>query len=103
MDRKMKVKPRQEGKQRPRRGTAAALLEVAKQCASIVQPGDVEELERLIEEGCERPGEAVQLFEEEVQTLRQSQAFQQFLEERSRGTRRIALEEIEAEIERELE
>jgi hypothetical protein len=45
--------------QLPRRGTAAALLYAAQQCAQIVQPGDVEELERLIEEACERPGEVV--------------------------------------------
>jgi len=41
-------------------------------------------------------------FEREVETLRGSQAFQRFLEERSASTRRIPLEEIEAEIEREL-
>lgn len=42
-------------------------------------------------------------FDREVETLRASQAFQRFLDERSRCTRRIPLEEIEAEIERELE
>jgi len=52
-----KVQRRQKEVQRPRRGTAAALLEAARECSRIVQPGDVEELERLIEEGCERPGE----------------------------------------------
>jgi len=41
-------------------------------------------------------------FEREVETLRGSQAFQRFLEERSASTRRIPLEEIEAEIEQEL-
>jgi PHD/YefM family antitoxin component YafN of YafNO toxin-antitoxin module len=41
-------------------------------------------------------------FDREVEVLRGSQAFQQFLDERSRSTRRIPLEEIEAEIEREL-
>jgi PHD/YefM family antitoxin component YafN of YafNO toxin-antitoxin module len=41
-------------------------------------------------------------FEREVETLRGSQAFQRFLDERSRSTRRIPLEEIEAEIEQEL-
>lgn len=42
-------------------------------------------------------------FDREVETLRASQTFQRFLDERSRCTRRIPLEEIEAEIERELE
>lgn len=41
-------------------------------------------------------------FEREVETLRGSQAFQRFLEERAASTRRIPLEEIEAEIEQEL-
>ena len=41
-------------------------------------------------------------FEREVETLRGSQAFQRFLDERSRSTRRISLEEIEVEIEQEL-
>src|ERR1051326_2581555 len=40
-----------------RPGSAAALLEGARQCGRIVEPGDVEELERLIAEGFERPGE----------------------------------------------
>jgi PHD/YefM family antitoxin component YafN of YafNO toxin-antitoxin module len=42
-------------------------------------------------------------FDREVEILRGSQAFQQFLDERSRSTRRIPLEEIEAEIKQELE
>jgi hypothetical protein len=41
-------------------------------------------------------------FEKEVEALRGSQAFQRFLDERSASTRRIPLEEIEAEIEKEL-
>ena len=41
-------------------------------------------------------------FEREVETLRGGPAFQQFLEERSKCTRRVALEEVEAEIEKEL-
>jgi hypothetical protein len=41
-------------------------------------------------------------FEREVEILRGSQAFQRFLDERSASTRRIPLEEIEAEIEQEL-
>ena len=41
-------------------------------------------------------------FEREVETLRGSQAFQRFLKERSACTKRIPLEEIEAEIEQEL-
>jgi hypothetical protein len=41
-------------------------------------------------------------FEREVETLRGSQAFQRFLDERSTSTKRIPLEEIEAEIEQEL-
>ncbi len=41
-------------------------------------------------------------FEREVETLRGSPAFQQFLEERSKCTRRVTLEEVEAEIEKEL-
>ena len=41
-------------------------------------------------------------FEREVETLRGSLAFQRFLDERSASTRRIPLEEIEAEIEQEI-
>jgi hypothetical protein len=41
-------------------------------------------------------------FDQEVEALRKSQAFQQFLDERSRSPHRIPLEEIEAEIEHEL-
>ena len=41
-------------------------------------------------------------FEQEVETLGQSQAFQRFLDERSASPRRIPLEQIEAEIEWEL-
>jgi hypothetical protein len=41
-------------------------------------------------------------FEQEVETLRQSQAFQRFLDERSASPRRIPLDEIEAEIDQEL-
>ena len=41
-------------------------------------------------------------FEKEVAALRESRAFQRFLDERSASTRRIPLEDIEAEIEREL-
>jgi hypothetical protein len=41
-------------------------------------------------------------FEQEVETLRQSQAFQRFLDERLASPRRIPLEEIEAEIDQEL-
>jgi hypothetical protein len=41
-------------------------------------------------------------FEREVEALRGSRAFQRFLDERSASTRRIPLEEIEAEIEQEL-
>ena len=39
-------------------------------------------------------------FEKEVDTLRASEAFQRFLDERSQSTRRIPLEEIEIEIEK---
>jgi hypothetical protein len=41
-------------------------------------------------------------FEREVEALRGSRAFQQFLDERSASIRRLPLEEIEAEIEQEL-
>ena len=41
-------------------------------------------------------------FDREVETLRGSQAFQRFLDERSRSTQQIPLAEIEAEIEQEL-
>jgi len=41
-------------------------------------------------------------FEKEVEALRGSQAFQRFLDERSASTGRIPLEDIEAEIEKEL-
>lgn len=42
-------------------------------------------------------------FDSEVETLRTSQAFQKFIDERSQSKRRIPLEEIEREIEKELE
>src|SRR5437016_6208129 len=42
----------------PRPGSAAALLEAMRECGRIVEAGDVEELERLIDEGFERPGES---------------------------------------------
>lgn len=41
-------------------------------------------------------------FEKEVESLRGSQAFQRFLDQRSASTKRIPLEDIEAEIEKEL-
>jgi PHD/YefM family antitoxin component YafN of YafNO toxin-antitoxin module len=41
-------------------------------------------------------------FEREVEALRGSQAFQRFLEERSKSASRVCLEEIEAEIEKEI-
>jgi hypothetical protein len=41
-------------------------------------------------------------FEREVESLRQSPAFQRFLDERSACPRRIPLEEVEAEINQEL-
>jgi len=41
-------------------------------------------------------------FEREVAVLRASPAFQRFLDDRSRSARRITLEEIESEIDREL-
>jgi hypothetical protein len=41
-------------------------------------------------------------FEREAEALRRSAAFQRFLEERSRSPHRFSLEEIEAEIERDL-
>jgi hypothetical protein len=41
-------------------------------------------------------------FEAEVESLRQSQALQRFLDERSASSRRFPLEEIEAEIDRDL-
>jgi PHD/YefM family antitoxin component YafN of YafNO toxin-antitoxin module len=41
-------------------------------------------------------------FDREAEALRASPAFQRFLDERSRPGRRIPLEDVEAEIEREL-
>jgi len=41
-------------------------------------------------------------FEREVEALRGSQAFQRFLEERSKSVSRVSLEEIEAEIDKEI-
>jgi hypothetical protein len=41
-------------------------------------------------------------FDQEVESLRKSPAFQRFLDDRLQCNRRIPLEEIEAEIEREL-
>ena len=42
-------------------------------------------------------------FDREVEMLRASPTFQKFLDERSRSTRRIALEQVEAEIEQQLQ
>ena len=42
-------------------------------------------------------------FDREVETLRASPAFQRFLDERSRSTRRVSLEALEAAIDAELE
>ncbi len=41
-------------------------------------------------------------FDKEVEVLRRSRAFQRFLDERSACSRRIPLEDVEAEIEQEL-
>ncbi|MGH9766727.1 MAG: hypothetical protein ACREAB_04765 [Blastocatellia bacterium] len=41
-------------------------------------------------------------FDREVEELRASQAFQDFLDERSKSERRISLDELEAEIDEEL-
>ena len=41
-------------------------------------------------------------FEKEVESLRRSQSFQRFLDERSACSRRIPWDDVEAEIEREL-
>jgi excisionase family DNA binding protein len=41
----------------PRVGSAEALLAASKECARVVQPEDVRELEQWITEACERPGE----------------------------------------------
>lgn len=40
-----------------RPGSAAALLDYVQNCHHYATPEDVAELERLIEEGCEQPGE----------------------------------------------
>lgn len=41
-------------------------------------------------------------FDNEVETLRNSQAFQHFLDERSKSTKRISLDQLESEIDQEL-
>lgn len=41
-------------------------------------------------------------FDREVEALRGSPAFQRFVEERSKSTSRVSLEEIEAEIDKEI-
>jgi hypothetical protein len=41
-------------------------------------------------------------FDQEVEELRASQAFQDFLDERSKSERRISLDELETEIDEEL-
>jgi excisionase family DNA binding protein len=41
----------------PRAGSAAALLAASRECVRVVQSEDVRELEQLITEACERPGE----------------------------------------------
>jgi hypothetical protein len=42
------------------------------------------------------------LADKEVEALRHSAAFQRFLEQRSRSPRRFSLDDVEAEIDREL-
>jgi excisionase family DNA binding protein len=46
----------------PRPGTAGALLAAVQRGSRYLKPGDVEELEQLIEEGCELPGEVKEIF-----------------------------------------
>ena len=41
-------------------------------------------------------------FDHEVETLRKSSTFQRFLDERSKSSKRISLDELEAEIDHEL-
>ncbi len=70
----------------------AAVIKIARQEPVLLVTSDGEEF--CIAEADD--------FDKEVEALRGSQAFQQFLDERSRSARRIPLEDIEAEIEKEL-
>jgi hypothetical protein len=87
------------------RGTAMRTIELEKQALgldAIIKLASKEPVLLLIPEGKEFCLAEADDFEREVETLRGSQAFQRFLEERSACTKRIPLEEIEAEIGEEL-
>jgi PHD/YefM family antitoxin component YafN of YafNO toxin-antitoxin module len=70
--------------------------------AAVIQLASREPVVLLTADGKEFVLAEADDFEQEVETLRSSSTFQKFLDERSQSTRRIPLEEIEAEIEREL-
>ncbi len=70
--------------------------------ASVIDMARQEPLLLLTADGQEFLMSRADDFDREVEVLRRSQAFQRFLDERSACTRRIPLEEVEAEIEREL-
>jgi hypothetical protein len=70
---------------------------------SVIALAKQEPILLLTADGQEFLVAAVDDFDREVEALRASPAFQRFLDERSRSTRRVPLEEIEAEIERELQ
>jgi len=69
---------------------------------AIIKLASKEPVLLLTPEGKEFCSAEADDFEREVETLRASHVFQGFLEERSACTKRIPLEEIEAEIEEEL-
>jgi hypothetical protein len=70
--------------------------------ASVIDMARREPLLLLTADGQEFFMSLADDFEKEVESLRRSQAFQRFLDERSACSRRIPLEDVEAEIEREL-
>ena len=69
---------------------------------AVIQLARQEPVVLLTADGREFVLAAADDFEQEVETLRGSQAFQRFLDERSQSAPRIPLAEIEAEIEQEL-
>ena len=70
--------------------------------ASVINMARQEPLLLLTADGKEFLMALADDFEEEVASLRRSQAFQRLLDERSASTRRVPLEGIEAEIEQEI-
>jgi len=62
-----------------------------------------EDVGQLTRDGCELLLSEADDFEREAEALRESESFQQFLDERSRSMGRASLDEIEAELHHDLD